>query len=61
VVIQGTMDCCIDGSSFQQTAKATMTMDLRAAADVNGMTFAFTIAASGTIEESQDDVAPKKK
>jgi hypothetical protein len=60
MVIEGTFDGCIDGTSFARTVKATMSVDLRGYQEDNLQSALVALSVSGTLEQSWED-APKAK
>jgi hypothetical protein len=59
LVIQGTFDGCVDGSLFARSTKATMTYDIRGSQEDNLMPVLMVLSASGTLEQSWEDMAGK--
>jgi hypothetical protein len=56
LVIQGTFDGCVDGSLFARNTKAIMTYDLRGSQEDNVMPVLVVMTASGTLEQSWEDM-----
>jgi hypothetical protein len=56
LIIQGTFDGCIDGSLFARSTKATMNYELRGSNEDNLMTVLMALTASGTLEQSWEDM-----
>ncbi len=58
-ILKGTMDACVDGTSFARSGKYTMEMDMRATLDMNGMRLAITAQSSKTGTDSTEDGGKK--
>jgi hypothetical protein len=59
LVIQGTFDGCIDGSTFNRTTKANVTSVIRGYQKDNLTPLLVVLEGSGTLEEVREDISKK--